>query len=499
MSGGGQKAPMAYQPTNQHGADQGYQNLVNGATPYAQNLPAQVIPGLDQSANNVRDNPYYAQAQGGAQAAANTAFQQVVPNQLNANAALNQLGNSAAMYAPQSTGGAALARPTYDMGVGLGQAGLGIGQQALEAGQNTYNGAHALIPGTTQGAGFAPGIAGDAFGKAQQQYGTAMSAIPGLTQGMGAAGQVLNTGFDPQHDLYNRTAQQVGDRQNALNAMYGLGTSAAGAGLAGDVSRNFNVDWQNQQLQRQISALGAYGTEQGQVANNLTSLLNTGTNNYNSLTNSGVGNYNSLNAGTANNFATLANAGTAGMSAGTTAANQSIDNYRQALTQASQNYQTLMGGAVDNYGNLVNAANSAYGGAGTQGTGAVQLGAAAALAPSQTYLQQQQAYIAALQALSQTGGQSLAPTNSLINAQGQYLDIGQHATSVSQNGVQLNNAQSNAQAAGIGQLVGTVAAIALAPATGGLSLFGLGAGAGRSVAGSVGAILPGANNFFTGG
>ena len=47
--------------------------------------------------------------------------------------------------------------------------------------------------------------------------------------------------------------------------MYGLGTSAAGAGLAGDASRNFNIDWQNQQLQRQDpGALGAYGTEQGQ-------------------------------------------------------------------------------------------------------------------------------------------------------------------------------------------------------------------------------------------
>ena len=480
MSGGGSKAPTGYQPTAQPQADQSYQNLVAGATPYANQIPASVIPGLTQASTDVANNPYYAQAQTGAQNAANTAFNQVVPNQLNANNALNYLGNTATSYAPQATGGAALAQPTYDMGVGIGQAGLGVGNMALGAGAQTYNGAQGLIPGTTQGANFAPGLTMDNLMKAQQQYQQAQQMIPGLTGGMGAANQVLNTGFDPQNALYDRTAQQVGDRQNALNAMYGLGTSAAGAGLAGDASRNFNIDWQNQQLQRQISALGAYGTEQGQVANNYATLANTGTNNYNSLTNSGVGNYNALNAGSANNFATLANAGTAGMAAGTTAANQSIDNYRQALTQAAQNYQTLMGGAVDNYGNLVNAANTAYGGAGTQGTQAVQLGAAAALTPSQTFLQQQQAQIAALQALSQSGGQSLAPTQQLIGDQGQYLDIGQHATTVAQQGTQINNAQANAQAAGIGQLLGTVASIALAPATGGLSLFALGGSAGAA-------------------
>lgn len=474
MSGGGQKAQPAYQPANQAGADASYQNLIGNASPYAQALPGQVIPGLQDAASNVANNPYAANAQTGAMTAQQLAYLQTIPGQMTAQAGLQNLGVGAAQMAPQVTGGAALAQPTYDMGIGIGQAGLGVGQAGLAAGQQTYGEAQNLIPGTTQGAAFAPGLTMDNLIKAQQQYQQAQSMIPGLTQGMGAANQVLNTGFDPQNTLYDRTAQQVGDRQNALNAMYGLGTSAAGAGLAGDASRNFNIDWQNQQLQRQIQALGAYGTEQGQVAQNYATLANTGTNNFNSLTNSGVNNYNSLNAGTANNFATLANSGTAAMSAGTTAANQSIDNYRQALTQAAQNYQTLTGGAVDNYGNLVNAANTAFTGSGQQGTNASQLAAAAALAPSQTYLQQQQAQIAALQALAQSGGQALAPTNPLVNAQGQYLQLGQGATSVSNQAVQTNNAQANAQAAGIGQLVGTVAAVALAPATGGLSLFGLG-------------------------
>jgi hypothetical protein len=488
--GKGSKAPAGYQPTGQAQADQNYQNLVAGATPYANALPATVIPGLTQVSQNVQNDPYFADAMYGAQYGNAAAQQQVVPGQLNANANLNALGNIASVYAPQATAGAGLAQGNYDALTGIAQQGLQIGQTGLAGGINTYNGAQSLIPSTTQGSSLAPGISMDGLIKAQQQYQQAQAAIPGLTGGMDAANQVLQTGFDPQHQLYDRTAQQVGDRANALNAMYGLNTSAAGAGLANDASRNFNIDWQNAQLGRQVQALGAYGTEQGQVARNLTDLMNTGTNNYNSLTNSAVGNYNALNAGTANNFATLANSGTAALSAGTTAANQSIDNYRQALTQAAQNYQTLMGGAVDNYGNLVNAANAAYGGAGTQGTNAIQLAAAAGAAPNQTYLQQQQAQIAALQALSQSGGQSLAPTQQLIDANGNYLQIGQGATRNAQQAAQINNAQ----AAGIGKLVGTVASFALAPATGGLSLFSLGSA--FTGGGAAGGFMSGVGNLM---
>ena len=493
----GAKAPTTYVPTGSPQVDQNYQSLLGNATPYAEALPGQVIPGLQTAATNVANNPYYNDAQYGAQYANAAAQQQVVPGQLQANSDLNALGSAATNATGAATAGAAYAAPNYAAEAANGQYGLGIGQQALAAGQQTYNDAQSLIPGATGGSqiapqvlqaltALAPGVTMDGLMKAQQQYSQAQAAIPGLTGGMGAAQQVLNTGFDPQNALYDRQQQQTSDKANAINAMYGLGTSAAGAGLANDASRNFNIDWQNNQLARQVQALGAYGAEQGVNTNDLATLMNTGTNNYNTLTNgavnnltnltnSGVNDYNSLNAGTAGNFAALANAGTNAMAAGTTAANQSIDNNRQALTQAAQNYQTLMGGAVDNYGNLVNAANQAYSGAGTQGTNATQLIAAAGQAPSQTYLQQQQAQIAALQALSQTGAQSLAPTASLAGADAQYLNTGQNATSVNQNATNINNQQANGQLAGIGNLVGTVAAVALAPATGGLSLFGLGA------------------------
>lgn len=496
--GKGAKAPTPYMPTGQGAADSGYQQLVSNASLYASALPGQVIPGLQQAATNVGNNPYYDTAMSGANFAANAATQQVAPNMLQANTNLTNLGNGASDYA----GIASMA------GIGAGQQALDAGQNSYAAGQNVYNQAQSLMPSTTQGASMAPNVYQqlmsmipgttqgglnaadpmliDGLIKAQQLYGTAYNAIPGLTGGMDQATQLLNNGFDPQGQLRDREYQKTMDQQNALNSMYGVSSSPYGAGVAGQRAQDFGLDWQDRQLGRQVAALGAYGTQQGQVANNLTSLLNTASSGYNdttknaamnyegltqnaannasTLANSATKDYTDLTSNTANNFATLAGAGTSAMDGGSTALNQGVDNYRQALA-----------GAVGNYSNLVNTAGNAYNTAGQQGIDAVQTVAAGTLAPSQTYLGQQQAYIQALQALAQGGTQSLAPTNSLIDQQGDYLGIGQNATSVAQNATQINNANRNAQLAGIGSLVGTVAGIALAPATGGLSLFGLGA------------------------
>jgi hypothetical protein len=75
-----------------------------------------------------------------------------------------------------------------------------------------------------------------------------------LNAGMG----VYNMGLDPQNALYNRTHQQVLDQSNAVNSMYGLGSSGAGAGLTNQALSNFNIDWQNNQLQRAAQGLQAY-------------------------------------------------------------------------------------------------------------------------------------------------------------------------------------------------------------------------------------------------
>lgn len=91
-------------------------------------------------------------------------------------------------------------------------------------------------------------------------------------QGIGQ--NFYNTAADPQNALYNRTLQQLQEQTGATNSMYGLGSSAAGAGVANQALGNFNIDWQNQQLARQqaglqglesaYNAAGQYSTLAGQ-------------------------------------------------------------------------------------------------------------------------------------------------------------------------------------------------------------------------------------------
>ena len=88
---------------------------------------------------------------------------------------------------------------------------------------------------------------------AQSLYASGQNALP-----YGA--QALATAFDPQNALYNRTQQQVTDQTQAALASAGLGSSPYGAGVAGQTASNFNIDWQNAQLQRQAQGAQTYGT-----------------------------------------------------------------------------------------------------------------------------------------------------------------------------------------------------------------------------------------------
>jgi len=60
---------MAYTPANQAGADASYTSTLNGLTAGNQSTYNTAQTGFNQTYQNVRDNPYYAQAQSGANAA----------------------------------------------------------------------------------------------------------------------------------------------------------------------------------------------------------------------------------------------------------------------------------------------------------------------------------------------------------------------------------------------------------------------------------------------
>jgi hypothetical protein len=109
---------------------------------------------------------------------------------------------------------------------------------------------------------------GNPFQQSSQAWGNTAGA-EAAGQGTAAIGQganmynasnaVLNTAFDPQQQLYNRMFQQNQDQTNASQAQRGITMSPYGAGAAAESNKNFNIDWQNNQLQRQTQGLQSAG------------------------------------------------------------------------------------------------------------------------------------------------------------------------------------------------------------------------------------------------
>lgn len=89
-------------------------------------------------------------------------------------------------------------------------------------------------------------VGGAAIGQGQNMY--------------GGANAVMNTAFDPQNALYNKLQQQNTDQTNASMASRGITMSPYGAGVANQSNQDFNIAWQNAQLNRQVQGLGAAGT-----------------------------------------------------------------------------------------------------------------------------------------------------------------------------------------------------------------------------------------------
>ena len=126
--------------------------------------------------------------------------------------------------------------------ISYGQAAQGFGQQQnLQNTGNQYYGQQ------------------EQLGRQQQQLGySQLGQSQGLASGLQQAGQqAYQSGFDPQNALYNQQFQQATDQANAVNSMYGLGSSGAGAGMTTQAQQNFNTGWENQQLGRQVQGLSA--------------------------------------------------------------------------------------------------------------------------------------------------------------------------------------------------------------------------------------------------
>lgn len=121
-----------------------------------------------------------------------------------------------------------------------GQGASGLNQLA---GQTTQG----LMPYAQQTAGQLPGMA--------NQY---------VAPGNAAASSVLNTAFDPQNDLYNKSFQQNQEQTRAALASRGLNFSGVGAGAEIQSNQDFNTNWRDKLLNRQTQGLGAYEAASGQ-------------------------------------------------------------------------------------------------------------------------------------------------------------------------------------------------------------------------------------------
>lgn len=146
-----------------------------------------------------------------------------------------------------------------------------------QAGQNLYNTANQGYGNLYQGALNNPYYQAAQAGvgqTAQQGALASQNAFQG-SQAMqdfgGQLGQfatgVQQTAFDPQQALYNRNATQMMNQQNAINAMSGVAGSPYGAGLTGQTMGNFNLDWMNQQMQRQLQGAQAMSNLGGAMGN----------------------------------------------------------------------------------------------------------------------------------------------------------------------------------------------------------------------------------------
>lgn len=125
--------------------------------------------------------------------------------------------------------------------------------QGAVAGMGVNNpGLPQWMQGAQQGAQYGAGAAANAYGVGGGLIGAGQSLLPW-------GNQLLQTGFDPQNALYARTADQVAQQARAGLSARGLNSSPYGAGVESGAMGNFNIDWQNAQLQRQIAAAGGAG------------------------------------------------------------------------------------------------------------------------------------------------------------------------------------------------------------------------------------------------
>jgi len=322
-----------------------------------------------------------------------------------------------------------------------------------------------------QGASWAAGLGRTAADQAAQggvQLGGVAAQLPGLgaqagqqitalgSPLQGLASSLINTGFDPQQALYNRTQQQVLDQANAVNAASGLSGTPYGAGVTDQTLSNFNIDWQNNLQNRQLAAAqGAQG-----VQNTLGGLIGSGlqanvlgANAAGSLFNTGLG---------------LGQGATGLMAGAQSLPSAQYGNNLQSIIQAlNARNQAGNVGATTAQGLLGGAGNALTQGAGGLSTG-LNLGSQYSQLPYNVFNQNIGNQLSTLGQGINLGNQQYTVPQQTLNNLEDYLGLGQSATGSAISGQYLNNATNLLSGQGLGGLASTLFGNSLGGGSGGL-------------------------------
>lgn len=112
------------------------------------------------------------------------------------------------------------------------------------------------------------------WGTGQGQVNAGNTLMQGGMNLLPWADQILQQGFDPQNALRDRTANNVEQATRAGLQARGINTTPYGAGVEGKAMSDFNIDWENNLLNRMNTA----GQGAGYLTNSAGNAINLGQN-----------------------------------------------------------------------------------------------------------------------------------------------------------------------------------------------------------------------------
>lgn len=216
--------------------------------------------------------------------------------------------------------------------------------------QNLYNNPYAgqYQQGANAAANTGWGVGGTYVGSGMNLMGAGNSMLP-------YAQSILNTGFDPQHALYDRTFHQQLEQQRAGQSARGIATTPYGAGLENQANSNFDMDWQNNLLNRQNTAAQGAGYLTNSAGNAINLGQNVSTLGLQTLNNAAALPYSTANSIGNNQFGAIGQYGQAGAGAAAIP-QQQIQDYLQYLGIGNQ----AGGVANQQYANQLTANNQRF-------------------------------------------------------------------------------------------------------------------------------------------